>query len=182
MVDIIAHIDKKISECLTGKSFGLCRQVIDDQGAVYPATYANAQGKYSKVTPDDKWNVIWFHRLMNSDLGDNEDLSFGRRVTKTNNTKVRTVLVSAFSENETPLDKMLDAMIGFMVPVRANIACLPDYKYIEFGESVSVSRTRDTVWTEEWGNAYKDKYQMRYNVYAIEFSIDYIKCLQCECA
>jgi phage anti-repressor protein len=179
MIDIVDHIDKAILCCLTGKSWGLCRQLLDDKGEIYPATYEMKQGRYEKVTPYDKYRVQWFHRLNDSSLGDSETYSFGRTLTKINSTQVRTILLSEFALNETPLNSMLDAMVDFMSPVSSNITQLSDYKFVEFGDSINVSRNRTEIWNAEFSNAYRDKYQMRYNIYAIEFTIDYIKCHEC---
>lgn len=179
MREIIDQLDKSISCCLTGKAFGLCRQLIDDKGEVYPATYADRLNKFEKVTPDDRFKIMWFHRLENSSLSDSESYSFGRTFTKMNGTTIRTILLSEFSKQEDALNSMLEAMIGFMSPATTAKQLFPDYRFIEFGDSINVSRDRTAIWNAEFGNAYRDKYQMRYNIYAIEYTIDYIKCHEC---
>ena len=181
MVDIIAYIDTKVKECLEGRSYGLCRQLMDDNGEVYPATYEKRGTSYQKVTPDDKWPTTWYYRLMNSTIDNNDTYSFGRAGSLKANTTVRAVLISQIDAGEIALDQFIDAAADFMVPVK-NIVNLPDYKYVEFGDSISVNRNRDTTWADEFGKAYADKYQARYNLFVIEFTVESIKCKVCECA
>lgn len=171
MVDLINHIESTIGECVGRvKSYGLCRLLIDDNGERYPATL-NIQ--YKKVTPDDKWKVAIYHRLMDGAIEVNEELSFGRSLASENTQSVRMVVLVALSEGEEVIDQVIDAMPDTIVNV--------DYKSVVTSGSMTLIRDRAAIWEQEWGQAYADKYQLRYNIYALEYSINYIKCADCVC-
>lgn len=170
MIDLIKHIDSCLLACASGKNYGLCQLVKDDKGEPYPRTV----GKEAvKVTPNDKYKVLTYHRLLNGDFSEDDTYSFGRSRSRLNAQNVRLVVVVEIG---------LDAKEGVIDKV---IEQLPDafennsYKYTQVGASVSLIRDSENVWETEWGNADKGKYQMRYNIYAVEYSIDYIKCEEC---
>ena len=56
-----------------------------------------------------------------------------------------------------------------------------NYRLAEVGSSFSINKDSAAVWQAEWGDAYKDKQQMRYLVYALEYSINYVMCDTCGC-
>lgn len=172
MTEIIDFIDNEIYTCLgRGKSYGLCRQVQDDSG-IYPATVKTPS---KKVTPDDKWKLAWFHRLLENSPDEDEDQTFGRKIAIRNQQQIRTIVVIELGEGETLIDDFINALPDY---INETLITETDYRYIQVMKSISVSRG-DTVWEAEWGQAYKDKHQMRYNIYALEYNIDYIKCQAC---
>lgn len=168
MVNLIDSINTTLSDCLgKGRYYGLCRLVKDDKGAVYPVTYLDNQ----KITPNDKWPLLVYHRLLSSDTVESEEHSFGRKKAVLNPQRVRTVVVMAFSEGEDLIDDFINALPETIENV--------DYRYVELSREVSLIRDRESVWETEWGTAYDDKYQMRFNLYALEYNIEYIKCSEC---
>lgn len=175
MVELIDYIDSKISACIGSKvnSFGLCRQIIDDS-AVYPVTVKEPS---SNVTPSDKWKITIYHRLLEGSFADSEEFSFGRELLKRNSQNVRMVVFIDLSQGESVIDDIIDA-----IPTQIELDPDCNYKLSETGPNITLIRDRNGVWEQEFGQAYKDKYQMRYNIYAVEYTIDYIKCPACECA
>lgn len=170
MVDLIDDIDETVITCIgRGKSYGLCRLIIDDKGRIYPITVN--LGKEEKVTPDDKWKIVWYHRMIDADVSPSEDLSFGRSLHAQVAQRIRTVVVVHRSEGEDVINEIISSLPDDIENV--------DYKYIQVGKEISMIVNQESIWETEWGNAYKDKYQMRYHLYALEYSIDYIKCEVC---
>lgn len=177
MSDLIDYIDELIHDCIgDGEFHGLCRLLQDDQGEVYPATYPDSAGKFIKVTPNDRHTVVTYHRLLDGAFEDSETFSFGRTMSVENKQLVRMVVLVHFDEGESVIDNIINALPDQMTPSDIGNA---DYKSVIVGPAITLIRDRDSIWTTEWGNAYKDKYQMRYNIYAIEYTISYIKCPSC---
>lgn len=170
MTDLIENIDCALCACVSGINHGLCRLILDDKGEPYPIRY----GDNKKVTPEDKFRVMWYHRLLDGSVSDSELLSFGRTFSRVNNQRMRMVVVSEIGLG----DGVIDAMI-YTLPERINLTA---YRYAHLGSDVTLIRDRQAIWETEWGNAYKDKYQLRYNLYAVEYSIEYQKCEECVCS
>lgn len=168
MNDLINYIDCQIAECLgRGKFYGLSRLILDDKGPQYPICEATNE----KIVPFDKQPIMSYHRLLNGSGADSEVYSFGRYASKQLTQNIRMVVLIDIKEPRELIDKFIDA--------------LPDgiedsnYRFAEVNNSVSLIVDSQSIWETEWGNAYKDKYQMRYNIYALEYAVDYIKCPAC---
>lgn len=168
MIDLINDINTSIYNCIGGKGkfYGLCRQMMDDNG-IYPATVE----KNEKVTPLDKWNILVYHRYLDGSVTDDETFSFGRHPLVKNAQGVRMVVIVAFTEGESAIDDIINGMPDRIENV--------DYKFSEVGTNITLIRDRHSIWDQEFGAAYRDKYQVRYNIYAVEYTLDYIKCSDC---
>lgn len=167
MIDLIKNIDSCLSKCVAGKHYGLCTLVLDNKGEHYPRTVGR---EAIAVTPNDKYKVMTYHRLLNADFEENEEHSFGRSLSRMNSQTVRLVVVVEIQldASEGVIEKIVDGL--------PNEIEGEEYRYAQVGTSVTLIRDAQSVWGTEWGNAYKDKYQMRYNIYAVEYSVGYIKC------
>lgn len=172
MTELIDYIDSKILECVPNVTpFGLCHLVEDDNNSAIPVT---VEEEAEKVTPDDQYQVITYHRLLNGSFSDREDLSFGKNRTKQNTQRVRMVVIIELSISQTLIDDIINALPdGFEIT---------DYKQCTVSQSVDLIRDRKAIWNEEYGESYRRNYQQRYLIYAVEYTIEYIKCPACETA
>lgn len=169
MTDLIDHIDEQIKTCIGAgiKTFGLCHLIEDDNG-VYPATV----GKEGiKVAPDNNFNVLIYHRLLNGSIEPREDLSFGRKVTGQTNQRMRMVVFIDISEQ---------ALIDDIINALPDVFEIDDYQYCNVSGSIDLIRDSVAVWSEEFSEAYKSRFQKRFHVYAVEYTLEYIKCPVCE--
>lgn len=87
------------------------------------------------------------------------------------NQTIKTVFISEIALGEDLVLDFINAM-----PDKVEFS---GYKFIEVSKGNSLNRDSGQVWTDEWDNSYRDKYQMRYHVYAIEWTLNYIKCSNC---
>ncbi len=162
---IIDEIDKALTSSLgNGKYYGLCKLVIDDSGTTYPVT---EQDTKKKVTPDDLHKLAIYHRRLDSSINPDEVNSFGRTPTKRNDQKIRTVVIIK-EDSGIEIEDVYNALPDFVT--------LDGYKSVFVQSDVSLIVDHDAVWTTEWDKAYKDKYQVRFKIYALEYIIEYITC------
>lgn len=170
MKEIINHIDRTIEAEIVGKYYGLAQLVQDDQGAVYPRTIG---AEAVKITPNDRYKVLIYHRLIDGAIEDSEEFSFGRYPSRLNAQRIRTVILVDIKKD--PEELIIDRIIDLMPEKVLN----DSYKYVSISNEMELRRDAHANWDAEWSNAYKDKYQMLYNIYALEYTIDYIKCDNC---
>jgi hypothetical protein len=169
LTELIDHIDEQISECIDGITpFGLCHLIEDDNG-IYPATVAEES---QKVTPDDTITILTYHRLLNGQIGEREDLSFGRKKTRQNVQRIRMVVFTELSAPESLIMDIINAM-----PDTFEIS---GYEFSNISSTIDLIQDRDAIWQTEYGEAFKMKYQKRYHIYAVEYSLEFIKCPVCE--
>lgn len=164
MKEIIDWIDNRMYERLgVGKFYGLCK-LITDGSELYPRTVAT---KPEKVTPNDKYSLALYHRLIDASLVENEEISFGRSRKKQNNQRIRTVVMIE-EKSEVDISDVYEAIPEEII--------LCDYKSVWIPADMSLIVDHDAVWTQEFGEANKDKYVMKYRLYALEYTIETVKC------
>jgi hypothetical protein len=170
MTEIIDHINEQIENCIEDvRTYGLCHLIEDDSGEQYPSLIGSSS---IKISPDDQYSILIYHRFLNGDYSPNEDLSFGRRVTAHNQQQIRTVVIIDIDTDLSVIDDIVNA--------------LPDdfeiegYKLVSVSKNVNLIRDSNSVWSQEFSEAYRDKYIKRYNIYSLEYGVQYVKCATCE--
>lgn len=172
MTELIDYIDNQISECIPNMySWGLCHLIEDDSG-IHPATL---QTEAVHVSPDDKYSFQFYHRLLDGSPETDENLSFGRKPTRRNNQTIRTVIFQPLGTDLKFIDDFINAL-----PDKLALNDSPAiYKMAYVGSSITLNRDSNAIWDDEFGESYKDKYQKIYNIYAVEWELNYIKCNLC---
>lgn len=169
MVELIDYIDNSIKNCITeAKQYGLCHLLEDKGGEKYPAT---VETKAKKAVPDDRYLMTTYHRLLNGDPGPREDLTFGKRVVVQNRQRIRMVVFFKLGENDSRIDDIINALPDSFE--------VEDYQFCNVSKSITLNRDREAIWGQEFSQAYKDKYQLVWEIYAVEFDLEYIKCNVC---
>ncbi len=171
MKAIIQNIDEAISACTEDvKFYGLCHQLEDDSESVYPAT---VELDAEKAVPNDNYNITIYHRLLDSDYAPVDDVPFGRRRFNRGTQRIRTVVFIKMSidGNHSLIEDIINTL-----PDKTEV---DGYDNILISGEISLIRDRSAVWEDEYGEAYKDKYQSVYHVYAFEYDIMYTKCPVC---
>lgn len=167
MTELLDYIDNTIKNCITEvKQFGLCH-LLDSDNERYPATLGK-QGK--KVTPDDRFKVVMYHRLLAGSPDERPDLSFGKNPVRQNDQRVRSVVFVKL-DDDSRIDDIVNAYPGDFETT--------NYYFANVSSNMTLIRDRDAIWNEEFSQSYKDRYQLIWNIYAIEFDLQYIKCNVC---
>lgn len=171
MKHLIQNIDTTLESCIEDvKFYGLCHLLEDDSENPYPAT---VELNATKAVPDDDYETTIYHRLLDSDFAPLEEIPFGRRTTKRNTQRIRTVIFTKITidDDGDHINHIINALPDKMV--------VDGYENVFVGGEVSLIRDRATIWEEEFGEAYKDKWQAVYHIYAIEYDLLYTKCPVC---
>lgn len=174
MRDIIDYIDAQLHECFPeARAFGICHLIEDDQAEKYPSTL---EEDAIKVSPNDKYEVLYYHRLLDSNAEPDEDLSFGRKKTVVNNQPIRTVIFVRMKEDDLSfIEDFINAL-----PENFELEDSPSqYKKLNVSREVNLIRDSNAIWEDEYSESYKDKYQKVWNIYALEYNIQIAKCPVC---
>lgn len=168
MNELIDYIDTQIKSCVPEvNSFGLC-QLIESDNKRFPATL---ETDAKEVTPDKRYNVIMYHRIIGgSPANENESMSFGRNPTRKHEQKVRSVVFIRYG-----LDQKIDDIIN-AYPNSFNTS---SYYFANVSSEMSLNVDSDSIWKEEYKDAYQDKYKMVFRLFAIEFNTEYVRCNGC---
>lgn len=167
LASIFESINTRLKDCFSNvQAFGICH-LVEDDNSIYPST---KKKNGVKVTPDDRYPITIYHRLLNSEFEESEDFSFGRKRTFVSNQNVRTVLIFDLESETTAED------IANSIPDEVTLA---GFEFVNISKNMTLIKDSDDVWETEYGEAYKDKYVKRYNIYALEYQIQYLKCAVC---
>jgi hypothetical protein len=172
--DIIAYIDAQLHECFPdAQAFGICHLIEDDNAENYPSTL---EEKAIAVYPNDKYEILYYHRLLDGSPEPDEDLSFGRKKTIVNSQAIRTVVFVRMKEDDLSfIEDFINAL-----PETFELEESPvQYKKISLVREVNLIRDSNAIWEEEYSTSYKDKYQKVWNIYALEYRIQVAKCPVC---
>lgn len=168
MNDIINYIDGQIKTCIGEvRVFGLCHLLKGDNESFPSTVDRNAE----KVIPDDRFLITLYHRVLAGNYDPSEELSFGRLITAQNNQRIRMVVFIKMGELQSRIDDIINSL--------PDVFNLDGYRQLSVSKNISLIRDRDAIWEDEYSGAYKDKYQMKFHIYAVEYDIQYIKCNAC---
>lgn len=174
MKEIIDYIDEQLHECFPeAQAMGICHLIEDDKAEKYPSTL---ETKAKAVYPDDRYQILFYHRLLNSSPEASEDFSFGRKKSLLTNQTIRTVV---FHKMEYDDLSFIDDFINALPDIFELDQSPPEYKMLNIPKEVSLIRDSTAIWEDEYSESYKDKYQKVWNIYAIEYDVQFIKCPVC---
>lgn len=180
MTELIQYINTQIAACLDTsperiRFYGICEILLGNEEQFPSPLLApgsppgRAQG--IKVVPDESLPITIYHRLLSGSPEPSEEFSFGKSVTTENKQLIRTVIFIKIGEDLSLIDDIINAL-----PDSFNVS---GYALANVSKNISLIRDRDAIWREEYSDAYKDKYQMIFHIYALEFGLNYIKCKPC---
>jgi hypothetical protein len=151
------------------KAYGYCELVTKD-GKPNPVTCVPDAIKRDRIVAsiDDKYNGIFYHRLLSSPFIEDEDFSFGKKMSKRYSARIRTVIALKVQLGE-------EFIFTFVNAIPDRITTLTDFKFVLLSEG-SLIADHEAVYIEEYGNNSYEKHRTTWNVFALEYDIEFILC------
>lgn len=151
------------------KSYGLCIPVV--KGAQIQPVPVDSD---KAVSINDRWDVQYFHRLMNDTITADEEFSFGGRYERRHSQILRTVVIVKKKMGFDWIDCFVNKIPQFLK--QPNI--LTRYKFVNLTEPIAENNDQDAIYKLEFGPDHEqyEKHRMSYIIYAFEYAVDYIKC------
>lgn len=163
---IIAEINRTVNldECSKGVQLnGICELAVKSDQP-HPVSIPEKK----QVAPDDRYEAVVYHRLLNDVATDDLDNSFGSRVYKKHAQIVRTVVLAKMAKGKDWIDKFIDAMPEV-------IDGLTNYKLVNIN-TINKNTNQDEIFNTEFGEGNYEKHRLSYNIYALEYTVEYIYC------
>lgn len=150
------------------KAYGLCELVTKDDKP-NPVTVSLDAKKKSRTVAEihDRFNGIFYHRELNGNWREDEEFSFGDSLSKRHQKRIRTVLAYK--------TKLGEGFITDFVTAFPDKITITDYKFVFLTQGTLIA-DHEAVFTQEYGNASYEKHRIDWNVYALEYDIEFIKC------
>lgn len=167
MNEVVNHIEETIQGCVPEVTIkGLCH-LLDSDNKRFPATVEGNK----EVAPDNRVKAMLYHRLLNGGSVDADNISFGKKMAVKTRQRMRAVLFVKKNLPDTLVDDVINAL--------PETITLTGFRQIYLTKEVSLIRDQASVWNDEFNEAYRDRYQIPFRVYAFEYDVEYVKCKNC---
>lgn len=171
MEEILNNLDTNLLSTFNDKglkSYGYC-ELIQKDGKVNPVTCSLTATKKGRITAEihDRFNGIFYHRLLNSPWSEDEDFTFGQTMAKRFVCRMRTVIAYKIQLGEDFIFDFIKAM-----PDRISV---DGYKFVTFSSGTLIA-DHESVSTQEYGAIPYEKHRTPWNIFALEYDIEFIKC------
>lgn len=177
MTEIIDYINEQFtadSICAGVHINGICK-LVKKSDQPHPVSILDDK----QVAPNDRYDGIIYHRLGNDAIQDAPDDSFGSIIEKIHAQQVRTVVMIDRSKGEGWIDRLIN-LIPKLIPDADLVDGLENYKRVDVG-NIAKNTDQDAIFNTEFGETSYEKHRMKYLIYALEFNVEYIRCLETVC-
>jgi hypothetical protein len=151
------------------KAYGLCELVFKDSKP-NPVSVTPVANTRVPAQIHDQWNGIFYHRLLNSGYVEDLDHSFGDVLRKRFTIRMRTVVAYKIVLGEEFIFEFVKAF-----PEKLSTTELTDYKFVHLGQGNLIA-DHETVFIQEYGNNSYEKHRTPWNIFALEYDIEFIMC------
>lgn len=167
MKDICEAIDSYVIDklpCPGIKFFGLA-ELAKKADQPHPVTINDRK----QISINDRYDGIFYHRLLSSGLTQPDNLQWGNVALSLYKSRIRSVL--AFRVN-----KLAEEFIYDFTNAMPDILELTGYKSIDVTNDVTIIADQEAVYKTEFGGGDYEKHILTWNIYALEYGIEFIKC------
>jgi len=167
LTDICENIDASIVNtlpCPGIKFFGLAELAIKSNQP-HPVTINDRK----QIAINDRYDGIAYYRLLSSAAPQPAEWQWGNKLNNIFKSRIRNILV--FKVN-----KLAEEFIYDYVNAIPNWLDLQGYKLVDVENNVSIIADQEAVYKTEFGTGDYEKHILTWNIYAIEYDIDFIKC------
>lgn len=167
MTDICENIDQSILDtipCDGIKFFGLCELAIKGTQP-FPVTINDRK----QVSIDDNFLGIAYYRLLSSAAPQPEAFMWGNKMNNVFKSRIRNVLAYK-------VDEFTEEYVFDYVNAIPEWLDLDGYKLVDIENNTTIIADHEAVYKTEFGGGDYEKHRLAWNIYAIEYDIDFIKC------
>lgn len=166
MTDVIEALDTHLDSLFASKgmkAMGLC-ELIKKGASIQPVNVDSRQ----HVAINDRYDGIWYHRVLSTGSTASEENSFGSSVAKMQDVRIRTVLATKHKLGET-----LRYDFANSIP---SILEVEGYRMVDISENVTMIEDQEGIYSQEFGGGDYEKHATAWNINAMEYDISFIRC------
>lgn len=166
MTDVIEALDVYMDNLFSGKGMkplGLC-ELIKKGTSVQPVHVGSRQ----HVAINDKYDGMWYHRILSNGSASSEENSFGSKIAKMQTVRIRTVLSTKHKLGET-----LRYDFANQLPETLSV---DGYRLIDVSENINMVEDQEGIYAQEFGAGDYEKHATAWNIHALEYDVSFIKC------
>jgi hypothetical protein len=131
----------------------------------HPVTIPDRQ----QVAINDRYDGICYHRLLSSGLTQPEELQRGNISVSLFSSRMRTVL--AFK-----VKKFAEEFIFDFNKAMPDLLNINGYHSVDVTNNVGINSDQEAIYKTEFGGGDYEKHILTWNIYAIEYNVEFIKC------
>lgn len=167
MKDICDQIDLYIVDKLPcpGIKFSGLAELATKANQPHPVTVNDRQ----QVAINDRYDGIFYHRLLSSGSTQPDEWQRGNVSLSVFSSKLRSVL--AFK-----VKKFAEEFIYDFVNAMPDSLQLTGYHLLDVTNNMTIIADQEAVYKTEFGSGDYEKHILTWNIYAIEYNVEFIKC------
>lgn len=165
MTDILTKLDETMLGLFPSDGIqfkGIC-DLVTKGDQVHPVTIEDKK----QVSLNDKWECLIYHRILSANLAPSDEQSFGRRTGKKLTQQVRTIVAVKAKKGENWVDIYTQS-----IPETLSVDL---YEFINI-EEIALIKDQLAVHNAEFGDTSYEKHIQTWNISALEYDIEYLKC------
>lgn len=150
---------------------GLC-QLVGKGDQPHPVTVEDNK----QISIDDRWDVLLYHRLNGTAqfvTSDEEEQDFGRSTGRVFSQPMITVIVHKVKKGEEWIYDFLQGWPEDVSVTNANGGLI--YDFVDIDE-IALDTEQEEIYSREFGATDYEKHRIPWNIYAVEYSIDFKRC------
>lgn len=166
MTDILGKLDETMLGLFPNDGIqfnGLC-DLLKKQDQVHPVTIDDRK----QVSINDRWDVIHYHRLEGASFASGELQQFGRSTGRQLTQNIRTIVCAKAKKGE-------DWIYTFVQSIPESLT-LTNYEFIDIND-INIIIDQEATYIAEFGNNSYEKHIQTWNIYALEYGVEFLKCL-----
>lgn len=167
MKDICEQIDNTIIANLdvSGINFYGLAELAKKANQPHPVTI----GDRKQIAINDRYNGIFYHRLLSSALSQPENLQWGNKAWSLYKSRLRSVLVFR-------VNKFAEEFIYDFSNAMPDLLTIEGYKSVDVTNDVTIIADQEAVYKTEFGDGDYEKHILTWNIYALEYGVEFLKC------
>jgi hypothetical protein len=160
---IDAYILTKLS-CDGIKFFGFA-ELVKKTDQYHPVTIPDRK----QVAIDDRFDGIMYHRILSSGLTQPEEWQRGNISLSLFSSRMRTLLALK-------VKKFAEEYIFDFNKAMPDVLDIDGYHLVDVTNNVGIITDQEAVYKTEFGDNSYEKHILNWNIYAIEYNVEFIKC------
>jgi len=131
----------------------------------HPVTIPNRE----QIAINDKYDGIFYHRLISSGLSQPDELQRGNVSVSLFSSRMRTVLAYK-------VKKFAEEFIFDFNKAMPDLLSVDGYHSVDVTNNVGINSDQEAIYKTEFGGGDYEKHILTWNIYAIEYNVEFIKC------
>lgn len=164
MTEVCDKINEEIEDFVDNGSLNTLCELITKDNQPHPITVTTRR----QVAPNDRYDAVIYYRILDSPVNAEEPDMWGRTFRKKVAQRLRMVVFVKHSKGESWIYDLINELPDTLV--------VTGYRAIDLGPNFNLIVDQQGIYQQELGANDYERHATSWNIYAIEFDVNLIRC------